>query len=177
MYATNKQLLDLIDTAVKKEFREVTIAHVVIQIRQLELNKASPINSILAKTLKENSDIYYAIIQNFYNFRVSKNMFLEELKAGRICLLSKKECATLLTNHSFAIYVKNLRKIDAKPNATMCPMLIVPTSLGIQSRGVLDLSLRNLAKTGLTGFFKLKSGRNAGLAEFFLICLKHSHFI
>jgi len=50
----------------KFEFREVTIAD-VIQIRKLDLNKASLINSIPAKILKKNSDISCAIIENFCN--------------------------------------------------------------------------------------------------------------
>jgi len=68
-FATSKKYMDPIEIAVKKfqrhasiskikernpscnkfEFREVTIADIVFQIRELDSNEASPINSIPAK--------------------------------------------------------------------------------------------------------------------------------
>ena len=68
---------------------KVTIADVVIQIRKLVSNKASPINSIPAKILKESSGIFYAIIQNLYNSGLSKNTIPDELKTGDISSLFK----------------------------------------------------------------------------------------
>ena len=36
----------------------------------------------------------------------------------------------LSINYSFAIYVNNFRKIDAKPNVTICPVFLVPLFCG-----------------------------------------------
>ena len=52
--------------------------------KKLNSSKASPINSIPARILKENSDVFSAVIQNLYNYGLSKVIFPKELKAGDI---------------------------------------------------------------------------------------------
>ena len=61
----------------KFEFKEVTIADIVLQIRKLYSNKASQVKSIPAKILKENFNILCPIIQKLYNFGLSKICFLK----------------------------------------------------------------------------------------------------
>lgn len=52
-------------------FREVAIEDVAVQIKKLNSNKASPINSIPVRILKENSDVFCTLIQNLYNYGLS----------------------------------------------------------------------------------------------------------
>ena len=80
-------------SSVKFDFREVTTEDVAVQIKKLNSKKASPINSIPARILKENSDVFCAVIQNLYNYGLSKGIFPKELKAGDISSLFKKEDA------------------------------------------------------------------------------------
>ena len=77
--------------SVKFDFREVTTEDVAVQIKELNSSKASPINVIPARILpKENADVFYAVIQNLYNYGLSKGIFPKELKAGDITSLFKK---------------------------------------------------------------------------------------
>ena len=77
--------------------------------KKLNSNKASPINSIPARILKENSDIFCTVIQNLYNYGLSKGIFPKELKAGDISSLFKKE---------YAFIKKNYRPITFLPSAS-----------------------------------------------------------
>ena len=65
------------------EFREVVVEDVAVQIRKLNTNKASPVNSIPARILKETSDIFSVAIQNMFKSGLSKGTFPKELKAVR----------------------------------------------------------------------------------------------
>ena len=60
--------------------REVSIEDVAIQIKNLNSNIASPINSIPVNILKKNSDIFCALIQNLHNYALFKCIFPKELK-------------------------------------------------------------------------------------------------
>ena len=83
----------------KFEFREVTIEEVAVKIKQLNPSKASPVDCIPAKILKENSDVFSVIIQNLFNSGLSKGNFPKELKAGDISSLFKKEDAFTKKNY------------------------------------------------------------------------------
>ena len=104
-------ILDPIDKAIKKfeahpsickikeqakfsnkfEFREVTVEEVAVKIQQLNPSKASPVDCIPAKILKESCDVFSAAIRNLFNSGLSKGIFPKELKAGDISSLFKKE--------------------------------------------------------------------------------------
>ena len=120
------------------EFREVAVEDVAVQIRKLNINKASPVNSIPARILKENSDVLSVAIQNMFNSGLSKGTFPKELKAGDISSLFKKRGCRyekeLPTHHSLAIGIKNLRKIDARSNATFRPKFPVLIPLWVSRR-------------------------------------------
>ena len=64
-------------SSVKFNFREVTTEDVAVQIKKLNMSTASPINSIPARILKENSDVFCAVIQDLYNDGLSKGIFLK----------------------------------------------------------------------------------------------------
>ena len=72
-------------------FREVAIEDVAIQIKKLNSNKVSPVTSIPVRILRENYDVFCTLIQNLYNYGLSKCIFPKELKAGDISQLVKKE--------------------------------------------------------------------------------------
>ena len=50
-------------SSVKFNFRVVTTEDVAVQIKQFNANKASPNNSIPPRILKENSDVFCAVIE------------------------------------------------------------------------------------------------------------------
>jgi len=77
----------------KFEFSEVSTGDAAVQIKQLNSKKASPVDSIPARILKENSDVFSVHIQFLFNSHMSKCTFPEELKAGDIISLFKQEDA------------------------------------------------------------------------------------
>ena len=83
----------------KFEFRKVTTEEVVINIRQLNPRKASPVDCIPAKILMTNSDVFSVAIQSLFNSGLSKGTFPKELKAGDISSLFKKEDAFTKKNY------------------------------------------------------------------------------
>ena len=125
----------------KFEFKEVTIEEVAVKIRQLNPSKASPVDCIPAKILKENSDVFSVAIRNLFNSGLSKGTFSKELKAGDISPLFKKEDAFSKKNYrttdllQFCHQYQKLRKVDARSNAAFCPIFLVSTPLWI-SRGL-----------------------------------------
>ena len=75
------------------EFSEVSTNSIAVQIKQLISKKASPVDSIPVRILKENSDVFSVVIQFLFNSHMSKYTFPEELKAGDIASLFKQEDA------------------------------------------------------------------------------------
>ena len=73
----------------KFEFSEVSTSDIAFQIKQLNSKKASPVHSIPARIIKENSDAFSVVIQSLFNSHMSKCTFPEELKAGDITSLFK----------------------------------------------------------------------------------------
>ena len=98
-------------SSVKFDFREVATEDVAIQIKKLNSNMASSINSIPARILKENSDIFCTVIQNLYNYGLSKGIFPKELKAGDINSLFKNEDAFIKKNYRPITVLSSVAKI------------------------------------------------------------------
>ena len=72
-------------------FRQVTAEEVFCPIGKLNPRKSSPVESVPAKVIKENSDILTPILQGHFNANISQNDFPETLKAGDISSLYKKD--------------------------------------------------------------------------------------
>ena len=72
------------------EFKPVTVNEILLQIQKLNPKKASPLNSIPAKILKQNTDIFAVLIQQLFNSNLSECSFPKELKAGLISSLFQK---------------------------------------------------------------------------------------
>ena len=101
-------------SSVKFDFREVATEDVAVQIKKLTSNKASLINSIPARILKENSDIFCTVIQNLYNYGLSTGIFPKELRAGDISSLFKKEDAFIKENYRPITVLPSASKIYEK---------------------------------------------------------------
>ena len=71
-------------------FRQVTVEEVFCQLGKLNPKKSSPVGSIPAKVMKENSDIFALIIQGHFNANISQNDSPESLKAGYIHHFAKR---------------------------------------------------------------------------------------
>ena len=93
------------------EFREVAVKDVAVQIRKFNTNKASPVNSIPARILKENSDVFLVAIQNIFNSGLSEGTFPKELKAGDISSLFKEEDAFTKKNYRPITVLPSVSKI------------------------------------------------------------------
>ena len=61
----------------KFEFSEVSTSDAAVQIKQLSSRKASPVDSIPARILKQNSDVFSVVIQILFNSHMSKCTFLK----------------------------------------------------------------------------------------------------
>ena len=95
----------------KFEFSEVSICDIAIQIKQLNSKKASPVDSIPARIIKENSDVFIVVIQSLFNSHMSKCTFPEELKAGDITSLFKQEDAFSKKNYRPITVLPSVSKI------------------------------------------------------------------
>ena len=62
-----------------------------MKLGKLNPRKSSPIESIPAKDIKQNSDIFAPVLQSHFNTIISQNDFPEVLKAGDITSLYKKD--------------------------------------------------------------------------------------
>ena len=71
------------------EFKPVTVNEIHLQIQKLNPKKSSPLNSIPAKILKQNADIFAILLQKIFNSNLSECYFPKELKAGEISSLFK----------------------------------------------------------------------------------------
>ena len=65
-------------------FSFVSNSRISAKLRELKLNKAAPIDSIPGKILKENSDIFTAILQELFNASIVDGAFPFELKRGEV---------------------------------------------------------------------------------------------
>ena len=72
-------------------FRQVTAEEVFCLLRKLNPMKSSPVGTIPAKVMKENSDIFASILLGHFNATISQNDFPETLKAGDISSLYEKD--------------------------------------------------------------------------------------
>ena len=72
------------------EFKPVTVNEILLQIQKLNSKKASPSNSIPAKILKQNADIFAVLFHQIFNSNLSESFFPKELKAGEISSLFQK---------------------------------------------------------------------------------------
>ena len=61
------KIREKVKIANKFEFSEVSTCHIATQIKQLNSKKASPVDSIPARILKENCDIFSVVIQFLFN--------------------------------------------------------------------------------------------------------------
>ena len=93
------------------EFKPVTVNEILLQIQKLNPKKASPLNSIPAKILKQNTDIFAVLIQQIFNSNLSECYFPKELKAGEISSLFKSLDAFLKKNYRPITVLSSLSKI------------------------------------------------------------------
>ena len=80
-------------------FTQVSVKEVSCQLEKLNPGKSSPVGSIPAKVIKENSDIFAPVVQNHFNANISQNVFPEVLKAGDIIPLYKKDANFIKKNY------------------------------------------------------------------------------
>ena len=92
-------------------FRRVTIEDVAIQTKNLNSNKVSPVTSTPVRTLRENYDVFCTLIQNLYNYGLSKCICPKELKAGDISQLVKKEDNFMKKNYRIITVLQSESKI------------------------------------------------------------------
>ena len=77
----------------------VTNSRVSAKLRELKVNKASPISSILSKILKENSDIFTGILEELFNASSVDGAFPFELKRCEVASVFKAN--DQMTNGSY----------------------------------------------------------------------------
>ena len=70
-------------------FKRVTISEIIEQVDNLDTKKASPIDSIPAKVIKENADIVASYLLHLFNKSVDGNFFPNEMKDGDVSALFK----------------------------------------------------------------------------------------
>ena len=81
------------------EFKPVTVNEILLQIQKLNTKKSSPLNSIPAKILKQNADIFVILLQKILNSNLSECYFPKDLKAGEISSLFKSLDAFIKKNY------------------------------------------------------------------------------
>ena len=90
----------------------MTVNEILLQIQKLNPKKASPLSSIPAKILKQNSDIFFAaLIQKIFNSNLSGCYFPKELKAGEISSLFKSLDAFIKKNYRPITVLSSVSKI------------------------------------------------------------------
>ena len=95
----------------QSEFKPVTVNEILLQIQKLNSKRASPLNSIPAKILKQNADIFAVLIQQLFNSSLSECYFPKELKAGEISSLFKSLDAFLKKNYTPITVLSSVSKI------------------------------------------------------------------
>ena len=93
------------------EFRPCSPEEIMTQIERLDPKKASPIESIPARVLKENSDLLLPHLASAYNSSISESDFPNELKAGDISSLFKKDDAFSKNNFRPITVLSSVSKI------------------------------------------------------------------
>ena len=93
------------------EFRPYSPEEIMTQIERLDHKKSSPIESIPARVLKENSDLLLPHLVSTYNSCISESDFPSELKAGDISSLFKKDDAFSKKNFRPITVLSSVSKI------------------------------------------------------------------
>ena len=93
------------------EFKPVTVNEIHLQIQKLNTNKSSPLNSIPAKILKHNANIFAILLQKMFNSNVAECYFPKELKAGEISSLFKSLDAFIKKNYRPITVLSSVSKI------------------------------------------------------------------
>ena len=91
IHPSMKKIKECFEYSESFNFTLVTVEEVFCQLEKLNPGKSSPVGSIPAKIIKENSDIFAQVLQNHFNANISKNVFPKVLKAGDITSLYKKD--------------------------------------------------------------------------------------
>ena len=86
------------------------------QIERLDHRKASPIESIPAKVLKENPDLLLPHLISTYNSCISESYFPNELKAGDISSLFIKDDAFSKKSFRPITVLSSVSKIFERPH-------------------------------------------------------------
>ena len=89
----------------------MTINGVFSQVQKLNLEKASPLNSIPAKILKQNADIFAVLIQKTFNSNISGCYFPKELKDGEVSSLIKSVDAFTKKNYRPITVLLSISKV------------------------------------------------------------------
>ena len=89
----------------------MTIDEILLQIQKLNSKKASPLNSIPTKILKQNADIFAVLIQKIFNSNLSECYFPKELKAGEVSSLFKSLDAFIKKNYRPVTVSSSVSKI------------------------------------------------------------------
>ena len=89
----------------------MTVNEILLQIQKLNSKKASPLNSIPAKILKQNADIFAVLIQQLFNSNLSECYFPKEFKAGEISSLFKNFDVFLKKNYRPITVLSSVSKI------------------------------------------------------------------
>ena len=84
---------------------------VATEIQKLKLNKASPVDSIPGKILKDNQDIFTNALQKLFNDSVIDGTFPPELKIGEITPVYKADDQTLKSNYRPITILSAISKI------------------------------------------------------------------
>ena len=93
------------------EFKPVTVNEILLQIQKLNTNKSSPLNSIPAKILKQNANIFAIFLQKIFNSNLSECYFPKDLKAGEISSLFKSLDAFIKKNYRLITVLSSVSKI------------------------------------------------------------------
>ena len=92
-------------------FTMVVRERVATEIQKLKLNKASPVDSIPGKILKDNQDIFTNALQKLFNDSVIDGTFPPELKIGEITPVYKANDQTLKSNYRPITILSAISKI------------------------------------------------------------------
>ena len=108
-------ITDTFNFTVSFEFEEVNLKDIEKEILNLNTKKAAASNSILAKTLKETSDICSPVLQQIWNDEILKKcQFPENRKLADITPVFKKEDKNLAKNYRPVSVLPILSKVFEK---------------------------------------------------------------
>ena len=98
------------------EFRPCSPEEIMTQVERLDQIKASPMESIPAKVLKENPDLLLPHLISTYNSCISESYFPNELKAGDISSLFIKDDAFSKKSFRPITVLSSVSKIFERPH-------------------------------------------------------------